>query len=213
MRPERRTFAVVTIKVDEIFAEMMKMADEIFAVMIKMEDAMKHTFTMTTAAVLLTLAAVFGAAGTAGAQTRGVVVDMETGTPVKGVDIIVNGSYINKVTTDYRGGFYISGEVKDLTFIRSGFVTRVLNRSELKDTIDLLPAWQRLNEVVVYGKMPGRHMPVQSVISRQIKEMNIPRTPSLGLGPDGMLSFLRVFEKGHVSEKKRRERMKAIEDY
>lgn len=145
------------------------------------------------------------------AQTAGTVIDMESHLPVKGVDVVVNGSYVNRDTTNYLGHFSIDGEVRDLTFIRQGYETRVMKREELTDTIELLPSFNRLDEVVIYGKMPGKHIPVLTLIEGQLK--NMPKQPSAAVVGGDFLGWLKVFEKGHVSAKKRRERMKAIENY
>lgn len=145
------------------------------------------------------------------AQVTGVVIDMETRKPLRDVGVVVNGSYAKKFTTDYRGCFFISGEVKDLTFVHAGYEKRVMKRSELTDTIALLPKFNRIDEVVIYGNMPGKHAPVLGLIDSQLKSM--PKEPSKAVVSGDFLSWLKVFEKGHVSAKKRRERMKAIENY
>lgn len=145
------------------------------------------------------------------AQVKGVVVDMETKTPVRGVDVIVDGSYVRKDTTDYAGRYSVAGEVRDITFVKRGYETRVMKRGELADTIELLPSYRRIDEVVVYGKMPGKHIPLLGLVQKDLQAMGKePRQASIG---GDFLSWLKVFEKGHVSAKKRRERMKAIENY
>lgn len=129
---------------------------------------------------------------------------------------MVNGSYVNKTTTNYQGRFNVAGDVRSLTFIRPGYETLMMNRGEVTDTILLLPSYHRINEVVVYGKLPGTDFSVATLIGNEMKNRLPDPNTSVGIsvgGKDGMLSWLRVFEKGHVSEKKRRERMKAIENY
>lgn len=145
------------------------------------------------------------------AQVKGVVVDMETKIPVRGVDVIVDGSYVHRDTTDYAGRYSVVGDVRDLTFVRKGYETRVMNRGELSDTIELLPSYRRIDEVVVYGRMPGKHIPVLGLVQSDLQKMGKEPRPGGGASGD-FLSWLKVFEKGHVSAKKRRERMKAIEN-
>ena len=153
------------------------------------------------------------AVATAGSAqaTRGVVIDLETRKPLGNVDIIINGSYVNKAKTNYKGEFTIVGTVSDLTFCRQGYEYRKMTLAELKDTIDLLPNYNKLNEVVVIGRKPGAHMPVLSLIDGQLKAA--PKQPRTAVVEGDFLGWLRIFEKGHVSAKKRRERMKAIENY
>lgn len=146
------------------------------------------------------------------AQIVGTVIDMESHTPMKGVEVIVNGRYADKVVTDYTGRFTVAGDVKELTFIRQGYESLLLKKAELKDTIELLPSYNRVGEVIVYGKMPGKHIPMMAQLTKELKEMVlVPKGNQVASGD--FLGWLRVFEKGYVSAKKRKERMKAIENY
>lgn len=145
-----------------------------------------------------------------GQSVQGIVIDVETDKPLSNVDVIINGSYNNKIKTNYKGEFSVNGHVESLTFSKQGYEYRMLTLSELKDTIFLLPNFNKLNEVVVIGKKPGKHMPVLSLINGKLNEM---KNPPKALVQGDFLSWLKVFEKGHVSAKKRRERMKAIENY
>lgn len=144
-------------------------------------------------------------------QTTATVIDMETHVPMRGVEVVVNGSYDGKVATNYTGAFAVDGKVNDITLIKRGYETRVLKAEELTDTIEMLPSYKRIDEVIVYGKMPGRHMPVVGMIKKDIKAMPKPSDAAVASGD--FLAWLKVFEKGYVSKKKRRERMKAIENY
>lgn len=145
-----------------------------------------------------------------GQSVQGIVIDAETDKPLSDVDVIINGVYNNKTKTNYKGEFLINGNVESLTFSKQGYEYRTLTAGELKDTILLLPNFNKLNEVVIIGKKPGTHMPVLSLINGKLKEMkNKPKSLVQG----DFLSWLKVFEKGHVSAKKRKERMKAIENY
>jgi len=83
----------------------------------------------------------------------------------------VNGSYKNKVTTDYTSAFAIDGIVRDVTLIKHGYEKRVLKAEEMTDTIEMLPNYNRIDEVVVYGKMLGKHIPVLDIVQKNIKSM------------------------------------------
>lgn len=147
-----------------------------------------------------------------GQTVSGIVRDMETKKPIKDVEIIVNGSYANTVKTDYRGHFAIGDSVSCLTFIRYGYEKRMLTRAELTDTVEMLTGVNRVGEVVIYGKKPWTHMPVMDLVRKEFG--NAPKQPQTSIGGGfNFFSFLSVFEKGHVSAKKRRERMKALENY
>lgn len=86
------------------------------------------------------------------AQKRGVVINMETGFPLANVQIFTNTN--TKVLTDYQGRFFIPTSFKSVTFSKSHFVALSMTSSQMGDTISLLPKFNTLEEVVVWGKRP-----------------------------------------------------------
>lgn len=90
----------------------------------------------------------------AAAQHRIIVVDMETNVPIR--NVIVQYYNGKTDTTIWDGSFVLDSIVADtchgdITLRRSGYMMRKLNYEELTDTIDLLPSFNALTEVVVYG--------------------------------------------------------------
>lgn len=84
------------------------------------------------------------------AQIRGVIVNMETGVPLR--DIVVFTDKEETTTTHWDGTF----ELRDTTFNQlqlghHNYEKRVMLRHELTDTIALIPAYNALNEVEVIG--------------------------------------------------------------
>lgn len=146
-----------------------------------------------------------------GQNVQGTIIDLETGKPLRDVEILIDGSYSHKVRTDFKGTFVLPDTLRDVTLMRAGYEYRKLLRAELTDTIGLLPNYNKLHEIVVYGKDPGKHSPVLTLINGQLKAMeNLPK--GAGISCD-LLSWLKVFEKGHVSQKEKQKRLKAIENY
>lgn len=86
------------------------------------------------------------------AQKRGVVINMETGFPLANVQLSTNTNV--KVLTDYQGRFYIPTPFTSITFAKSHFVPLSMRASQMCDTISLLPKFNTLEEVVVWGKRP-----------------------------------------------------------
>lgn len=86
------------------------------------------------------------------AQVSGIVVDIETGTPIKDVTVSMNTN--NGVKTKWDGSFSIDEDFSSATFTRSGYLSRSMNKEEIKDTVFLLPNGRSLAEVVVYAKKP-----------------------------------------------------------
>lgn len=87
------------------------------------------------------------------AQVRGVVVDLETHVPIRDVAISLNTN--NATRTKWDGSFIINNDFGSATFTRSGYLSRNMNKEEIKDTVFLLPSGRTLAEVVVYARKPG----------------------------------------------------------
>ena len=139
------------------------------------------------------------------AQTRCVVVDMETRRPLKAVRVITEDNIT--VETDYTGTCLLPKTFKKLKFVGYGYMRRLMNRSELTDTVLLLPTM--LNEVVVYGKAPKPGFDLQEAARRsaRIGAMKAPR----GVKFD----FFRMFDKStrRPSKKEREMNERILKTY
>ena len=144
-------------------------------------------------------------ANTAWAQTRCVVADMETHRPLKGVQVKTNTNATTE--TDYTGTCILPATFKSLAFASYGYMRRLMNRSELTDTVLLLPTM--LNEVVVYGKAPKLGFDLQEAARRsaRIGAMKAPR----GVKFD----FFRMFDKStrRPSKKEREMNERILKTY
>jgi len=84
------------------------------------------------------------------AQVKGVVVNMETGIPARAV--LVYSDKGEQTVTAWDGTFQLSDTTfHRLTLGNGEFVSRVMYREELTDTIALIPNLNALCEVVVIG--------------------------------------------------------------
>lgn len=99
--------------------------------------------------LLLTIILAFLAVGSQ-AQRKGVIVSMESGIPVREVKIFTNTNQV--VETNWRGEFFIKDRFTSVTITHPNFVSLTLNLYEMNDTIELLPKFHTLDEVIVYGK-------------------------------------------------------------
>ncbi len=86
------------------------------------------------------------------AQLSAVVLDMETRMPVSKAKVYVNPS--GSVTTDRYGRFHIVGNCHSMTFSHAGYESRAIQKSELRDTVWLMPKMHTLDEVVIWGMKP-----------------------------------------------------------
>lgn len=95
------------------------------------------------------------------AQRRFVVINMETKVPVR--NVIVRYENNRQTCTIWDGSFMLDSLNTDsctypITLSRSGFLTMTLNPEELTDTIELLPSFNALTEVIVYGVRRNKMM-------------------------------------------------------
>lgn len=94
------------------------------------------------------------------AQKRGVIVNMADGVPVRDVKIYTNTNQIFQ--TNWRGEYSISKPFTSATIVHPSYVSLTLNLYEMGDTIQLLPKYHSLDEVVVYGNAPKPFVPNKS---------------------------------------------------
>ncbi|WP_285822057.1 hypothetical protein [Xylanibacter muris] len=143
-----------------------------------------------------------------GQTFRGVVIDLESRIPMRDVDVIIDDG-LRIVRTDWQGRFSADSVKAGLTFRRSGYIIRRVSLESFTDTIGLLPEYNRLSEVVVYGRAR------KDILKNMGLAMKIKAEGAVAPKPSGkdFLSFLNVFDRHYVSKKQRRKRMKAIENY
>jgi len=93
------------------------------------------------------------------AQRRYVVIDMETKIPVRNVVVQCEGSTV--ANTIWDGSFVLDSLMADscdatIALSRSGYMTKTLTSKEMTDTLELLPSFNALGEVIVNGKRRSR---------------------------------------------------------
>lgn len=153
---------------------------------------------------LLLSLSVFLWSATSYAQWSGVVVNMETGVPIRDVHIFTN--YNKMVTTDYRGRYTLEEPFTSVTITHGKFLQLSLKREELRDTIALLPSANSIGEVVIWGEMP-RIGVKEKEISEDAKYYY---TPSSGFSFDFFELFRR---KSRMSKQQRKKHEEIIESY
>ena len=153
---------------------------------------------------LLLSLSVFLWSATSYAQWSGVIVNMETGVPIRDVHIFTN--YNNMVTTDYRGRYTLEEPITSVTITHGKFLQLSLKREELRDTIALLPSANSIGEVVIWGELP-RIGVKEKEISEDAKYYY---TPSSGFSFDFFELFRR---KSRMSKQQRKKHEEIIESY
>lgn len=144
-------------------------------------------------------------------QRRFVVVDIETGVPISGVNVVSSTHQAD--TTNWQGQIDIPDTCRTLLFSHVNYESRMVNVTELRDTVFLISKLLNLKEVVVFGKGKGN----DELTERLKKQMRIDKTekelaaadPSAGFNVLGLVSKLFSRRKESKKEKLRR----ILEDY
>lgn len=142
------------------------------------------------------------------AQRKHVITDMETGVPLRDVQVILDNSQ-EAIYTTYLGEFIMPDTAYSrLTIICPGYLRRLMDADEVTDTIKLIPTMARLHEVIIYGELRKEsNFAFNKELERMKSSWALPSPSGGGFGFN-LFSFRK-----RVSAKKREERMKAIENY
>ena len=98
------------------------------------------------------------------AQRRLVVVDIETLIPVAGANVV---SKDGNTTTDSLGYFSVSDSCRSLAFSHVNYEPRMINLTEVRDTVYLISKLLNVREVVVFGH--GPHDVLPEALKKQLK--------------------------------------------
>lgn len=144
------------------------------------------------------------------AQRRLTVVDVETRVPIRGVNVTSRTQRAD--TTDWQGVIIVPDTCRTLSFSHVKYESRILNLSEVKDTVFLISKLMGLNEVVVIGK--GKDDDKLKELKRQLildpKEAQlVAADPSQGFDVLGLIQS--IFKKRKERKQERYRRM--LEEY
>lgn len=146
----------------------------------------------------------------AAGQRRFVVVDVETRVPIRGVNVASSAARAD--TTDYQGLISVPDTCLTLSLTHAGYESRILNISEVKDTIFLISKLMGLPEVTVFGK--GKSEDELKELKRQLRREKTEAQlaaidPSAGFNVLGFISKLVNRRK----DKRKEKFLKMLEDY
>lgn len=150
------------------------------------------------------------------AQRRLSVVDVETLAPVVGANV---ASSEGTVTTDSLGMFSVSDTCKTLVFSHVNYESRIVNLSEVRDTVYLISKLLYLNEVVVFGQGKKRDLSkLKELIKTKSTEAELAEA-SLGIGIKlDLWKVLNAFipkkwRKSYRKEQRRKRFREALDNY
>ena len=147
------------------------------------------------------------------AQRRLVVVDVETLVPVIGANVV---SADGNTTTDSLGYFSVSDSCRSLAFSHVNYEPRMINLTEVRDTVYLISKLLNVREVVVFGH--GPHDVLPEALKKQLK-INKTEAELAAANPGGanLLPLLTRLIPKKWRKNKKEERMKRLrqilEDY
>ena len=148
------------------------------------------------------------------AQRRLVVVDVETRVPIRGVNVMSSARH-QADTTDWQGVVTVPDTCRSLSFSHVKYESRLLNVSEVKDTVFLISKLMGLPEVTVYGHGKGEDQLKE--LRKQLKMNKIEAQlaaadPSQGVNLSGLFKWIggKLFKRKE-SKKERFQRM--LEEY
>ena len=147
------------------------------------------------------------------AQRRLVVVDVETLVPVIGANVV---SADGNTTTDSLGYFSVSDSCCSLAFSHVNYEPRMINLTEVRDTVYLISKLLNVREVVVFGH--GPHDVLPEALKKQLK-INKTEAELAAANPGGanLLPLLARLIPKKWRKNKKEERMKRLrqilEDY
>ena len=147
-------------------------------------------------------------------QRRLVVVDVETRVPIRGVNVVSSAHRVD--TTDWQGFINIPDTCRSLSFSHVKYESRILNLSEVKDTVFLISKLMGLSEVVVLvkGKNDDKLKELKNSLRLDpVEAQLLAADPSQGVNVGGMIKWIaqKLFKRRKETKKERFKRM--LEEY
>jgi len=143
-------------------------------------------------------------------QRRLIVVDVETRVPIRGVNVV--SSRHRTDTTDWQGLVTVPDTCRSLSFSHVKYESRLLNLSEVKDTVFLISKLMGLPEVTVYGQDLG-----EDKLKELKKQMRINKTEAqlAAANPAGGFNILGLIQKfmKRRKESKKERFLRMLEEY
>ena len=134
-----------------------------------------------------------------------VVIDIETGLPLRDVKFFTNTGEMRQ--TDYRGRFVLPDSTfQSATLTHGKYLNRVLERYEITDTLEMLPSASTLGDVVVWGKDRRR---ILSLVASATENLAAYAPPRALVSFD----FFKMFEKKPLNKKARRGNKELLEHW
>lgn len=137
------------------------------------------------------------------AQKKGLIVNMTDGVPIRDVKIYTNTNTVT--TTNWKGEFTIDKYFTSITITHPNYLSLTLNLYEMTDTIELIPNYHTLDEVVIYGKRP-----MTFDVKKATRDARDFYTPNVG---GFTFDFFNLFKSKGLNSKEREKHDQIIKTY
>ena len=137
----------------------------------------------------LLLFLLLGVVSLALAQRRLVVVDVETLAPVVGANVVSKDS---TQTTDSIGHVFVSDSCVTITFSHVNYESRIINLTEVCDTVYMISKLLNIREVVVFGH--GKHEEISDDLKKKLRMDKIDAQLAAA-NPNGGINLIALFNK------------------
>lgn len=137
------------------------------------------------------------------AQKKGLIVNMTDGVPIRDVKIYTNTNTVT--TTNWKGEFTIDKYFTSITITHPNYLSLTLNLYEMTDTIELIPNYHTLDEVVIYGKRP-----MTFDVKKATRDARDYYTPNVG---GFTFDFFNLFKSKGLNDKEREKHDQIIKTY
>ena len=122
------------------------------------------------------------------AQRRLVVVDVETLIPVAGASVV---SKDGTTITDSLGYFSVSDSCQTLSFTHVNYESRMINLTEVRDTVFMVSKLLNIREVVVFGH--GQHDEISDDLKKKLRMDKID-AQLVAANPNGGVNLIALFK-------------------
>jgi hypothetical protein len=145
------------------------------------------------------------------AQRRLVAIDVETLIPVAGANVVTKKG---NTTTDSLGYFTVSDSCKSVALSHVNYESRMVNLSEVRDTVFMISKLLNIKEVIVFGH--GKRDELPDALKKQL-EVNKEDAKLASIDPSSgnlmsLVGYIIPKKWRKNSKKARRERLKEILD-
>jgi hypothetical protein len=141
------------------------------------------------------------------AQRRLIVADVETLQPVSGVNVQGKGL---KGLTDSLGCIQVSDSVQTLVFSHVNYESRLINLTEVRDTVYLISKLLSIKEVYVFGHGKGedelKELKKRLRLEKSERQLSAMRSEDLNGNLLGLLGYLipKSWKKNSKAERRKR---------